>query len=59
MDRGLKALRERGESKLTPLLMDDSFPLWLRSNSLAYDLVPAVLSVGHNDQTMRYPRDVI
>jgi hypothetical protein len=59
MDRGLKAFRKPGESKLTPLLMDDSFPSWLRSNSFAYDLVPAVLSVGHNDQTRRYPRDVI
>jgi len=59
MDRGLKAFRKPGESKLTPLLMDDCFPSWLRSNSLAYDFVPAVLSVGHNDQTMRYPKDVI
>jgi hypothetical protein len=39
MDRGLKAFRKPGESKLTPLLMDDSLPSWSRSNSFAYDFV--------------------
>jgi hypothetical protein len=39
--------------------MENPFLSWLRSNSFAYDFVPAVLCIGHNDQTTRYLKDVI
>jgi hypothetical protein len=43
----------------TPPQMENPFLSWLRSNSFFYDFVPAVLCVGHNDQTTRYVNNVI
>jgi hypothetical protein len=43
----------------TPPQMKKFFLSWLRSNSFAYDFVPAVLCVRHNDQTTRCIKDVI